>query len=334
MTAATARRRSARSPCEFGNTAHNPTTRRSPATTSCSARARCSRPIKRVIGAEPEAFDSARDDERPRHPHRHHRRRRRRRPREHLRQAARLGSAGIAPRARIVAYKGLRRDGWLHLRPRRGDRPGGRRRRRRHQLLDRWRRRACRRRRHRVPVRRRRRRLRRHLGRQRRSRRRRPSAPARCPWVTAVGASTHSRVLRGHRHARQRHELTRCVASRSALGHAPLVDAAERRQRAVPTPASSTRRKVEGKIVLCLRGAIGRVEKSLAVFDAGGVGMILYNTDRRRRPVHRQPLGPVGPRRQHAGPRRSGLHRRRPVDRDAPSLTAGASADDRRGADR
>ena len=35
--------------------------------------------------------------------------------------------------------------------------------------------------------------------------------------------------------------------------------------------------KVTGKIVLCRRGANPRVDKSLAVKEAGGVGMILYN---------------------------------------------------------
>ncbi len=35
---------------------------------------------------------------------------------------------------------------------------------------------------------------------------------------------------------------------------------------------------VKGKIVLCRRGATGRAEKGLAVFEAGGAGMILYNT--------------------------------------------------------
>jgi subtilisin family serine protease len=34
---------------------------------------------------------------------------------------------------------------------------------------------------------------------------------------------------------------------------------------------------VTGKVVLCRRGAIGRAEKGLAVFEAGGVGMVLYN---------------------------------------------------------
>ena len=35
--------------------------------------------------------------------------------------------------------------------------------------------------------------------------------------------------------------------------------------------------KVEGKIVVCLRGVVPRVEKGRAVLEAGGVGMILVN---------------------------------------------------------
>ncbi len=36
---------------------------------------------------------------------------------------------------------------------------------------------------------------------------------------------------------------------------------------------------VTGKIVLCMRGENARAEKSQAVYEAGGLGMILYNTD-------------------------------------------------------
>lgn len=35
--------------------------------------------------------------------------------------------------------------------------------------------------------------------------------------------------------------------------------------------------KVEGKIVVCLSGVVPQVEKGRAVFEAGGVGMILIN---------------------------------------------------------
>ena len=78
----------------------------------------------------------------------------------------------------------------------------------------------------------------------------------------------------------------------TAVGPAPLIDstaaglagadpterrrcATRRRQRryAVLDPA-----KVAGKIVVCDRGVTARVNKSLAVQQAGGVGMILVNT--------------------------------------------------------
>ena len=49
--------------------------------------------------------------------------------------------------------------------------------------------------------------------------------------------------------------------------------ARRRRRRAVLDPA-----KVAGKIVVCDRGVTARVNKSLAVQEAGGVGMILVNT--------------------------------------------------------
>ena len=44
-------------------------------------------------------------------------------------------------------------------------------------------------------------------------------------------------------------------------------------------PGTLDASKVTGKIVLCRRGAVGRADKSLAVFQAGGAGMILYNND-------------------------------------------------------
>ena len=36
--------------------------------------------------------------------------------------------------------------------------------------------------------------------------------------------------------------------------------------------------KVTGKIVVCDRGVTARIDKSLAVMEAGGVGMVLVNT--------------------------------------------------------
>ena len=56
----------------------------------------------------------------------------------------------------------------------------------------------------------------------------------------------------------------------------PLVDAADAGS-AICEPGKLDRTKVEGKIVLCIRGVVGRLEKSKAVFEAGGVGMVMYN---------------------------------------------------------
>ena len=58
----------------------------------------------------------------------------------------------------------------------------------------------------------------------------------------------------------------------------PLVDA-EFAGGDLCIPGTLDAAKVTGKIVLCRRGAVGRADKSLAVFQAGGAGMILYNND-------------------------------------------------------
>jgi hypothetical protein len=103
------------------------------------------------------------------------------------------------------------------------------------------------------------------------------------PWITTVAASTHDRG------AEKSVTLGTGVTYEGAgqgpaVPSSPLVDAAQ----AGPAgaPASETElcyadrldpAAVTGKIVLCLRGGNSRTEKSLAVREAGGVGMILYN---------------------------------------------------------
>ena len=62
------------------------------------------------------------------------------------------------------------------------------------------------------------------------------------------------------------------------LGSTPLVDAANAGSD-ICEPGELDPAVVTGKIVLCIRGVVGRIEKSLAVFQAGGVGMIQYNTN-------------------------------------------------------
>jgi subtilisin family serine protease len=103
------------------------------------------------------------------------------------------------------------------------------------------------------------------------------------PWITTVAASTHDRtalktVTLGNGKSFEGPGLDAAVPS------AGLVDAiAAGANGATPaeaelcTPGKLDPSKVTGKIVLCARGVIGRTDKSKAVKDAGGVGMVLYN---------------------------------------------------------
>ena len=111
------------------------------------------------------------------------------------------------------------------------------------------------------------------------------------PWLTTVAAGTHNRdgtgsVTLGNGAVYNGASLA------NAVGSTPLIDsqaaglagadaekvrlcyaAVDNAGVAVLDPA-----KVAGKIVVCDRGVIGRVNKSLAVKAAGGVGMVLLNT--------------------------------------------------------
>ncbi|HEU4384579.1 MAG TPA: S8 family peptidase [Anaeromyxobacteraceae bacterium] len=111
------------------------------------------------------------------------------------------------------------------------------------------------------------------------------------PWLTTVAAGTHNRSGEGS--VTLGNGATYHGASvATAVGPAPLVDstaaglpganatmvalcyaAADNGGTPVLDPA-----KVAGKIVVCDRGVTARVAKSLAVLEAGGVGMILLNT--------------------------------------------------------
>lgn len=111
------------------------------------------------------------------------------------------------------------------------------------------------------------------------------------PWLTTVAAGTHNR--NGEGSVTLGNGATYLGASlATAVGPAPLVDstaaglagadptalalcftAGDNGGTAVLDPA-----KVAGKIVVCDRGTNARVNKSLAVQQAGGVGMILLNT--------------------------------------------------------
>lgn len=98
--------------------------------------------------------------------------------------------------------------------------------------------------------------------------------PASVPWVTAVGASTQRRFFQGRVVLGNGEEYTGASIT-PGVGPAPLVDAADAGDE-LCMPGELDPDVVSGSIVLCMRGAIGRVAKSDAVRQAGGVGMIMY----------------------------------------------------------
>jgi subtilisin family serine protease len=104
------------------------------------------------------------------------------------------------------------------------------------------------------------------------------------PWVTTVAAGTHNRDGQGS--VTLGNGVTYSGASvATPVGPAPLVDStaagmagADPAQVALCYPGTLDATLVTGKIVVCDRGVIARVDKSRAVQIAGGVGMILVNT--------------------------------------------------------
>jgi subtilisin family serine protease len=111
------------------------------------------------------------------------------------------------------------------------------------------------------------------------------------PWLTTVAAGTHNRASLGSVTLGNGTTI-QGASSGAAVGPAPFVDA----QFAVAAGATTAAAqlcfstgtnggspaldpaKVTGKIVLCDRGTNGRTDKSLAVKEAGGIGMVLVNT--------------------------------------------------------
>jgi subtilisin family serine protease len=110
------------------------------------------------------------------------------------------------------------------------------------------------------------------------------------PWLTTVAAGTHNRAVNGS--VTLGNGATYFGASvASAVGPKPLINAsAAGLPGADPTAVALCfaavdnggtpvldPAKVAGKIVVCDRGVTARVNKSLAVSEAGGAGMILLN---------------------------------------------------------
>ncbi|HHU09870.1 MAG TPA: S8 family serine peptidase [Intrasporangiaceae bacterium] len=102
-------------------------------------------------------------------------------------------------------------------------------------------------------------------------------SPAVVPWLTSVGASTHNRTFEntitlGNGKTYVGTSLTEGVETK------PFVDAADHGNE-LCEKEKPFNPSIEGAIVLCKRGVNARVDKSEAVMNGGGAGMILYNLD-------------------------------------------------------
>lgn len=99
-------------------------------------------------------------------------------------------------------------------------------------------------------------------------------SPASVPWLTSVGASTQNRTYQGRAIVNGR--IYRGASITPGTETLPLVDA-EAAGDALCEPGKLDADMVKDKIVLCARGAFARIAKSRAVHEAGGAGMILFN---------------------------------------------------------
>ena len=100
-------------------------------------------------------------------------------------------------------------------------------------------------------------------------------SPGNGPWITTVGASTQARTFQGSALLGNGDEYFGASITPGA-GPATLIDSADAGSE-LCVPGDLDPLLVTGNIVLCKRGAIARIAKSLAVSEAGGVGMVLYN---------------------------------------------------------
>jgi subtilisin family serine protease len=110
------------------------------------------------------------------------------------------------------------------------------------------------------------------------------------PWITTVAAATHNRSGEGSVSLGNGETYVGASVA-TAVGPAPLIDSidaglpgADPTQVALCFSTLDTGgapvldpAKIAGKIVVCDRGVTARVNKSYAVMEAGGVGMILLN---------------------------------------------------------
>ncbi|OEL29669.1 Subtilisin-like protease SBT5.3 [Dichanthelium oligosanthes] len=107
------------------------------------------------------------------------------------------------------------------------------------------------------------------------------------PWIFTVGASTMDRDFPAYVNFGDRLTIEGQSLGASTLPLAqayPIISGENANAANQPTSSSSLclagsldPAKVAGKIVVCVRGVNGRVEKGLVVKQAGGVGMVLCN---------------------------------------------------------
>jgi len=104
------------------------------------------------------------------------------------------------------------------------------------------------------------------------------------PWLTSTAASTHDRNYDAELTLGNNVTYSGSSTNTTGAGPADLVysanvglGSADSEEVRLCYPGTLDPALVTGKIVLCDRGLIARVDKSLAVFMAGGVGSILAN---------------------------------------------------------
>ena len=106
------------------------------------------------------------------------------------------------------------------------------------------------------------------------------------PWLTTVAASTHDRALSANVTLGNGAVYTGASFNDSALPAKPVIRAedaglpgadATQLRLCFLTPAVLDPAKVTGKVVVCTRGTNARTDKSAAVKTAGGVGMVLVD---------------------------------------------------------
>ncbi|MET0322331.1 MAG: S8 family peptidase [Duganella sp.] len=118
-----------------------------------------------------------------------------------------------------------------------------------------------------------------------------PSVAHVSPWLATVAASTHDRTMSAKLALASGVTYQGASLNLAPLPRSPMIRAedaglagADARALALCTSAAGNGGKavldpvkVRGKIVTCTRGDIDRLEKSLAVLQAGGVGMVLVD---------------------------------------------------------